>query len=228
MNEYAKEGMKFLTTIDRYFKDFEKTAGDSVLQYLMNDKLNPTNMPDPIRIIDSLDMLLHNGGEDLVLYIHRSRGFNRHCTFLDPEGKISDPHIRVYVSDRGIWQLTLLLVLSMHVMPMYWHVGYMQWTPIFCKNDLQKLRKSERRFSSFYGEKYEFLPEDLPVEPSVTPIEEGKIYQTVFYVWTEFEGYLKIISTITFSKKSAFAVVRDVDIKTETEKIVPYRACVIL
>ena len=99
MNEYAKEEKKFLTTLDCYFKDFEKAAGYSVLQYLKNDKLNPTNTPDPIKIIDSLDMLCHNGGEDLTLYIHRRIGFDGYCTFLDSKGKISDPHIRVCVSD---------------------------------------------------------------------------------------------------------------------------------
>lgn len=228
MNEYAKEGKKFLKTLDCYFKDFEKTVGYSVLQYLRNDKLNPTDKPDPIKIIESLDMLCHNGGKELTLFIQRRRGFDGYCTFLDSEGKISDPHIRVSISDKGIWQLTLLLVLSMHVMPMYWHACYMRWTPILCEKDLLKLRKSERKFSSFSGETYEFLPEDLPVEPAVIPIEEGRIYQTVFYVWSEFAGYLKITSTITFPVKSAFAIVRDVDIKTETEKIVPYRARVIL
>lgn len=228
MNEYAKEGKKFLTTLDCYFQDFEKAVGYSILQYLRNDNLNPTDTPNPIKIIDSFDMLCHNGDGDLTLYIHRRRGFDGYCTFLDSEGKISDPHIRVYVSDKGIWQLTLLLVLSMHVMPMYWHACYMRWTPIFCKDDLQKLRKSKRQFSSSSEDTHEFLPKDLPVEPSVIPLEEGRIYQTVFYVWSEFAGYLKIVSTITFPEKTAFAIVRDVDIKTKTEKIVSYRAPVVL
>lgn len=117
--------------------------------------------------------------------------------------------------------------MSMHVMPLYWHACYMRWTPIFCDKDLQKLRKSERQFSALEGETYDFLPKDLPTEPTVMPIEEGRVYQTSFYVWSDFGGYRKVVSTITFPSKH-FAIVRDIEIKTEIESIVPYRAHVIL
>lgn len=227
MNDYAKEGKRFLETLDDYFKEFEKVIGYSVVQYMMCRNLSLNSIPDPIKIVDSLDMFCHTGGEYLTLFIHKRPGFDGYCTFLDSEGKISDGGIRVFVSDMGAWQVTLLLVMSMHVMPMYWHAYYMHWTPIFCDKDLQKLTKAERQFSTLEGETYEFLPKDLPTEPTVIPIEEGKKYQTSFYVWSDFNGYRKVVSTITFPS-THFSTVRDIEIKTEIENIVQYRAHMIL
>lgn len=227
MNDYAKEGKKFLKSLDEYFKEFEKVVGYSMVQHMRSRTSTVNSAPDPIKIIDSLDMFCHTGGEDLKLFIHKRPGFDGFCTFLDNESKISDGGIRVFASDMGAWQVTLLLVMSMHVMPLYWHACYMRWTPIFCDKDLQKLRKSERQFSVLEGETYDFLPKDLPTEPTVMQIEEGRIYQTSFYVWSDFGGYRKVVSTITFPSKH-FAIARDIEIKTEIESIVPYRAHVML
>lgn len=228
MNNYAKEGTKFLKTLDDYFNEFESIVGYSINQYLSSRDQTLTTIPDPIKIIDSLEMFCHTGGKDLTLFIRKIRpGLDGYCTFLDSEGKISDGKIRVFVSDMGAWQVTLLLVMSMHVMPMYWHAYYMHWTPIFCDEDLQKLRMSKRQFSGLEGETYELLPLDLPTEPSVMTIEEGRVYQTSFYIWSDFDGYLKVISTIKFQSPH-LSTVRDIDIKTEFESIVPYRANVML
>lgn len=229
MNEYAKEGKMFLKAIDDYFKEFETVTGCPVISILRQNKPCPDNAPDPIKIIDSLNMLYHSEDTDLTLYFRGMKGFDGYCTFLDRDGKISDKHIRVSVSDNGVWQLTLLLVLSMHVMPMYWHARYMHWKPIFCDNDLQKLRKSKQCNSILPGETYDFIPKVLPTEPQVMTIEAGQIYQTSFYAWSDFAGYIKITSTITFpGTSSATALVRDVEIEKNIEKIVPYRRCVIL
>lgn len=227
MNEYAKEGKRFLKSLDDYFEEFKEVVGHGMIDYMRSRTTNLTTIPDPIKIIDSLEMFCHTGGTDLTLFIHKRAGFDGYCTFLDADGKISDNGIRVFVSDMGAWQVTLLLVMSMHVMPLYWHACYMRWTPIFCDKDLQKLRKSKQQFSALTSETYEFLPKDLPTEPTVMPIEEGRVYQTIFYVWSDFGGYRKVVSTITFPFK-AFATVRDIEIKTEIESIVPYRAHVML
>lgn len=181
MNEYVKEGKKFLISIENYFKTFEVVTGYNFMSVLRKDVGIPANTPDPVQIIDSLDMFKHTGGEDLILYLRGQKGFDGYCTFLNSDGKVSDSHLRVFISN------------ITHLM----------------------------------GETYDFLPKDLPTEPSVVQIEEGRTYQTIFYVWSDFGGYMKIASTITFPKE-IFAVVQDIDIKTELIKIVPYRAKVIL
>lgn len=227
MNEYVKEGKKFLISIENYFKTFEVVTGYNFMSVLRKDVGIPANTPDPVQIIDSLDMFKHTGGEDLILYLRGQKGFDGYCTFLNSDGKVSDPHLRVFVSNMGAWQITLLLVLCEHIMPVYWHACYKEWQPIFTDIDLQNLRNTECRYTHLMGETYDFLPKDLPTEPSVVQIEEGRMYQTIFYVWSDFGGYMKIASTITFPQE-IFAVVQDIDIKTEVIKIVPYRAKVML
>ena len=100
----------------------------------------------------------------------------------------------------------------------------MRWNPIFCDKDLQKQRNSKRLYSTLLGTDYQFLPKDLPTEPAVMPLEEGRLYKTSFYVWSDFGGYMKITSTIRFPEKSVFAKLNDIQIVTNIDKIVAYRA----
>lgn len=228
MNQYAKIGKKYLKALDVFFKTLEKSSGHSMRDLLSRFVKSPTiKIPAPKKAIDSLDMLCNPDYNTLHISIYGHHDFDGYCSIFTPDGKVSDEHLRVFVSDMGAWQLTLLAVMDKHVLPVYWHACYMKWKPILSEDDLQKLRKSKRQFSTLTSDTYEFLPKDLPAEPTVMPIEEGKVYQTIFYAWSDFAGYLKITSTITFPK-GTFVLVNDVDIKTEIESIVPYRAPVML
>lgn len=227
MNEYAVLGKRYLKAIDDFFEKFEKASGYSMRDILSQRVSRSESIPAPKGLIDMLDMLCNPNYDKFRLFFHGLKGFDGYCTFKPDEGVVSDENLRVFVSDMGAWQITLLTVMDMHILPVYWHACYAKWQPIFTNKDLQKLRKTKRQFARMTHETYEFLPKNLPTEPSVIPIEDTRIYQTVFYAWSEFAGYLKISSTITFPK-GAFVLVNDLDIKTEVEKIVPYRPPVIL
>lgn len=87
MSDFAKEGKKFLKSLDDYFKEFEKIVGYSMVQHMRSRTSTVNSAPNPIKIIDSLDMFCHTGGEDLTLFIHKRPGFDGFCTFLDNEKK---------------------------------------------------------------------------------------------------------------------------------------------
>lgn len=229
MNEYAKEGHRFLNSIGSFFRKFEKILGKDIYSIMRDgESLQDYNMPNPSELLAGMSAMIAPGDYILPLTMHSRRSFDGYLNIGNVEGHITDSILRVIVSEMGAWQLTQLLVMSMHVMPLYWHANYMKWTPVFCSNDLQKLRKSRRQFSSIVGQKYDFLPATLPADSIVMPIEEGRSYRVSFYIWSDFGGYAKVTSTVKFPQNTIFALVKDVEVFTETEEIIPYRVSVIL
>ncbi len=228
MNEYAKEGHRFLKSIDEYFGKLGKVVGEDICAIMRNgEPLNGYNIPNPSELLVGMSAMIIPSDYRLPLAMHSCRNFDAYFEIGNDDGHINDNVLRVTVSEMGAWQLVQLMVMSMHVMPLYWHANYMKWTPVFCDKDLQQLRKSPRRYSHIKGYTYGFLPEDLPFEPTVIPVEEGHLYSVSFYVWTDFGGYLKVTSTVTFPKDTIFALVKDTKISTEIEEIVPYRASIL-
>ena len=228
MNKYAIEGHRFLKSIDEYFGKLGKAIGEDICAIMRNgEPLNGYNIPNPSELLVGMSAMIIPSDYHLPLTMHSRRNFDGYFEIGNCDGHITDNVLRVIVSEMGAWQLTLLLVMSMHVMPLYWHANYMKWTPVFCENDLQQLRKSTRTYSCIKGNTYGFLPQNLPFEPVVMPAVEGRVYCVTFYVWTDFGGYLKVSTTVTFPKNTIFALVKDTEISTEIEEIVPYRASIL-
>lgn len=127
----------------------------------------------------------------------------------------------------GAWQLSLLLVLGKHMMPLYWHANYIEWLPILDDRSLRNFRESHEKHSEDYSDTYSFVPKDLPTEPLVETLENGTGYKTTFYVWSDFGGYLEIVTTLIFPDEKQYVRVSDVKITTEINTIYKYRCGII-
>lgn len=221
-NDYAKEGKQFLKRVSRYFKDVERVHDAEIYSSYLSSTLLPLDKwPNPSMIVDDMSMLLHSKDYILPLQFHGC-GFDG--LFEIPQKSIiSGRNLKVYASDMGAWQLTLLYVLSKHVMPLFQHANYIKWKPLFDRRDFLKHRKSHREWLFNREDTYEMIPEDLLCETTVITLEEGRKYKTSFYVWSDFGGYIKVTSTIKFPAQSTFVDVEDVMIMHKTEVIFVYR-----
>ena len=101
MNEYAKEGTKFLKTLDDYFKEFEKVVGYSINDLLRTKTPIPENIPDPIKIIDSLEMFFHMGAKTSLFSSIEGMALTDSAHFLDLTGKFQ---MMAFESWPPIWE----------------------------------------------------------------------------------------------------------------------------
>lgn len=223
MNEYAKEGKKFVEAIDTYFSEFKEAAGGDWIMFFWGRNPLPINKwPNPTKIISSMDMFSYPEGYRLPLIRCGAGGFDGYFEIGGVLGMFFNSNLKVQVSAMGAWQVSLLLVMATHIMPRVQHALYLRWTPVFSKSDISKLGISDRRRSSFIKSNKHFKSDDLPVEPKVLQIREGQKYKAIFYVWSDFGGYLKVITHLTFPKNNGVVNVKDVHISTGIERIIPY------
>lgn len=223
MNEYVKEGKRFLNTVNGYFEEYCNAVGcvSNIFSRYVAD--TSSRMPDPNRLIARMSHLRSPQHYMLPLKKYGMSGFDGYFVIGDEDGNMPDDGLEVIVSGMGAWQLTLLLVLAKHIMPLYWHANYMEWRPIFDDASLCDLRDSKRMYSDDNCSTYSFIPKDLPAEPEVEAYDDGRGYKVSFYVWTDFGGYLEIIANVIFPKERNYVKVSDVKISTKINRLYEYR-----
>lgn len=223
MNEYAKEGKRFLHTIKEYFDEYEKAVGGARNLFSRFSWDTTSKMPNPNKLISGLSHVKFPEGYVLPLTKCGMPGFDGYFAIGDEKEGVTDNDLTVFNSKMGAWQLTLLLVLAKHVMPLYWHANYIEWLPIFDDRALRNLRDSHERYSADFSDSYSFVPKDLPTESTVEWIGEDSKYKVVFHGWSDFGGYFEVVSDIVFPAEKQYVKVRDVKISTEINTLYSYR-----
>lgn len=225
MNEYAKEGKRFLNVIKEYFDEYGQKvggAGNLFSRFSWDTHDTSSFMPNPNKLISGMSQIHCPDGYTVPLRKCEMPGFDVFFVIGDEEKGIGATELIVFISMSGAWQLTLLGVLSMHVMPLYWHANYMKWLPIFDDRSLRNLRDSHEKYSDDFSDSYSFIPDSVPTEPKVECLDGGHKYKVTFYVWSDFGGYLGVVTTVTFPKELQCVKVSDVKIDTEIETLYEY------
>lgn len=223
MNEYAKEGKRFLHAIKEYFDEYEKAVGGARNLFSRFSWDITSKMPNPNKLISGLSHVKFPEGYVLPLTKCGMPGFDGYFAIGDEKEGVTDNDLTVFNSKMGAWQLTLLLVLAKHVMPLYWHANYIEWLPIFDDRALRNLRDSHERYSADFSDSYSFVPKDLPTKSTVEWIGEDSKYKVVFHAWSDFDGYFEVVSDIVFPEEKQYVKVRDVKISTEINTLYSYR-----
>lgn len=203
MNEYAKIGHEYLTAISDYFAEFESRHG-LVRDYLGYGKKWPSQgLPDSNRILTPLSALHYPEDYSLPIYPYGLFMFSGWFGIGSPIGPLQEP-ISVDCNEMGMWQAALLLIASMHIMPLYQHSRYMQWRLILCEEDLLKFRLSKRQYEST-DETYSFIPKSLPCTPIVKYDTETKTFNIRFHFWSDFGGYMEAKLTSKYTPKGTIS-----------------------
>lgn len=126
----------------------------------------------------------------------------------------------VLLNAMGAWQVALLRE-STSLMPLFWHANYIKIQLILSNDDLYILRKA----SGYVVENHEFIPIDIPCNPSVVTSEDKKSYEVVYHYWSEFEGYVE--KHIRISSKDGLGLpynIKDLLIEEQKRILYPYQA----
>lgn len=123
MNEYVKEGKQFLYSIKEYFDEYERAVGGASNLFCRFAWDTSSLMPNPNKIISRMSHIKYPEEYVLPLIKYGIPGFDGYFVIEDEENGVTDSALTVFNSKIGAWQLTLLLVLSKHVMPLYWHAN---------------------------------------------------------------------------------------------------------
>lgn len=227
MNEYTKEGKRFLFSIKEYFNEYENAVGGGSNLFCRFAWDTSSLMPNPNKLISGMSHIKYPEGYILPLTKCGIPGFDGYFVVGDEKDGVTDSNLTVFNSKMGAWQLTLLLVLGKHVMPLYWHANYMGWLPILDDRSLRNFRESHEKHSDDFSDTYSFVPEDLPTVPLVEELGNETRYKTTFYAWSDFGGYLEVVTTLKFPNEKQYVRVSDVKITTEINTIYKYRCGII-
>lgn len=223
MNEYAKEGKRFLHTVNEYFEEYGRAVGGLSSLFSRYMSASPSLMPDTNKLIADMSHIRYPKHSTLPLKKCGKPGFDGYFVIGDENGKIEDFDLEVFNSKMGAWQLILLLVLAKHIMPLYQHANYMKWQPIFDDRALRNLRESNEKYSDDYFDTYSFIPKNMPTEPEVEAYGDSSGYRVKFYVWTDFGGYMAVVTDLTFPDGKQYVKVCDVKLHTEIETLYKYQ-----
>lgn len=210
-NIYADKGHEFQAAIDAFFEsDNGAQRGRGLIDVLGSGEEFTTR--DVGALISVLDCI-SNRDEVITLSSRGNKNFDGYFVLDFQEALVE-------FSPMGAWQVALLLI-STNLMPLFWHSNYARKELVLSQEDLQRLLNS----GGITIRNHQFIPSDVECTPVMRPLEDGRSYEVDYHFWAEFGGYFEQHVVVTSPMGfGASCQIKELTIRQEEKRIVPYRA----
>lgn len=223
-NEFQREGRRFIESVKEYFKRFHQEHGD-VFSFFKNlpQPVSQGYIPDPTIIAEQMNMISYPDGYRLPLCVLGTFNVFAILNFGNEQDFSDNNSLRVKCCAMGAFQTVLLRVLSWHIMPLHCRAYTYEWNPVLSDKELHLFRMETTKRANTCRDIYaSIIPKNLPTKPTVKIADDGKTFEVVFYIWSDFDGYLKVVSMVRFPSSDSESLIKDIAIEIDWEVILPY------